>query len=158
MNIKEAITIGALGFSVITTGCLDTARVNNMKPGETIELSPIHYGDDFELNCEITRLVSGEVVIDANFIETVDRENELDRDWAFRNYGNQNAIVTGSVDSASFLGIDLLVAGETIDCDLKDDLTRQEYDNLEGKTITIKGKIKDFSFLGIQLYDCEIQN
>lgn len=151
---SNLLLLGAVSMTCLT-GCLDT--FNTMKPGETEQLDPITYGNEYELNCEVTRLEVDVVTIDDDLFE----QARVDENETKRLYLNKTAQVSGLVVGSSFYktlndDIELSLGDQTIYCELLEQYSQQELDDLFATTVTVRGTIERISSVSIWLYDTEI--
>ena len=148
--------------AILLTGCWDT--VTTMTPGETMELPPMTIGEDYRIDsCQVTRLVTDAVVVNANALAIFQEANK-DKRAAKRNYLNRTAHVTGTVSAVTnFNGPHVadrieLTLNETysVRCELREDLPAAELHPLFGKTVTIAGRVDNIWFESLWLFDCTL--
>ena len=142
-----------------TTGCFD--RIETMSPGETIELEPVTYGDEYVIDsCRVTRLApDGAVLIYANsltiFSDADDNINE-----ARVTYLTKTAQVKGlvtDVNDYDFIrdDVEITIGNKKVRCELTDQFTAEQLNSMLGKTRTLKGTIYAVSSVSVRMQKCE---
>lgn len=157
---------GVLLLALMTTGCWDT--VTTMRPGETIELETMTFGDDYVVDsCRVTRLSpDGVALLNASSLALFS-EARRDRTQAMLIYLNELARVTGLVtdvqDYQTLFADEVEITIEiddddnkVVECELRGEFTEGQLNSMLGKSATLQGRIRFIGFNEVWLYDCEI--
>ena len=146
-------------ISVLLTGCWDT--ITTMKPGETIELDPMTYGDEYVIDlCRVTRLTpDGAVIIDANSL-TIFSDADENISEARITYLTKTGEVTGLVTRVknwdhSADDIELTIRDKIVDCELANQYTEDQLNSLLGELVEVTGMIYYISGSRVRMQDCE---
>lgn len=158
--MKSILTLTLLLCLVFTTtGCFD--RIETMSPGETIELDPVTYGDEYVIDsCRVTRLApDGAVLINANSL-TIFSDADENINEARMTYLTKTAQVEGlvtDVNDYDFIrdDVEITIGNQKVRCELADQFTTEQLQDMLGKTRTLKGTIYYISFISVRMQDCE---
>lgn len=158
--MKSILTLTLLLCLVFTiTGCFD--RIETMSPGETIELDPVTYGDEYVIDsCRVTRLApDGAVLINANSL-TIFSDADENINEARVTYLTKTAQVEGlvtEVNDYDFIrdDVEITIGNEKVSCELADQFTAEQLHGILGKTRTLKGTIYYISSSRVRMQDCE---